>query len=160
MAGITYIWTGEGWLYLAAIVDLYSMAVIGWSMSERIHRQLAIDARQMAVAQRRPGQGLIHHSDRGSQYASADYQDLLKKHGMTCSMSEAWNCYDNAAMESWFGLLKRERINRYHYRTRADARLDVFDYIERFYSRRRPHASAGRTSPLSYETATLNQPVH
>jgi putative transposase len=160
VADITYIRTQEGWLYLAAVLDLYSMAVIGWSMSDRINRQLAIDALQMAVAQRRPGNDLIHHSDRGSQYASNDYQNLLKAKGISGSMSSTGNCYDNAAMESWFGLLKRERVNRRNYRTRADARQDVFDYIERFYNRRRPHASAGRMSPLKYEATPLNQPVH
>ena len=160
VADITYIRTQEGWLYLAAVLDLYSMAVIGWSMSDRINRQLAMDALQMAVAQRRPGTDLIHHSDRGSQYASTDYQKLLKAQGISGSMSGTGNCYDNAAMESWFGLLKRERVNRRSYRTRAGARQDVFDYIERFYNRRRPHASAGRMSPLMYEAATLNQPVH
>lgn len=157
---ITYIRTQEGWLYLAAVLDLYSMANVGWSMSARINRGLVIDALKMAIAQRRPGKGLIHHSDRGSQYTSADFQKLLCEYGIECSMSGRGNCYDNAAMESWFGLLKRERVNRRTYKTRVQARQDVFDYIERFYNRRRPHASTGRMCPLDYEAVTLNQTVH
>ena len=160
VADITYIRTGEGWLYLAVVMDLYSMAIVGWSMSERITRDLVIKALMMAIWHRKPDSGLIHHSDRGSQYASEDFQSLLRDHGIECSMSGTGNCYDNAAMESWFGLLKRERVYRRQYRTRAEARQDVFDYIERFYNRRRPHASAGRMSPLQYEEKTLNQSVH
>jgi len=160
VANITYIRTGEGWLYLAAVMDLYSMAIVGWSMSERITRDLVIRALLMAISRRKPSEGLIHHSDRGSQYASQDFQSLLKGHGIECSMSGTGNCYDNAAMEGWFGLLKRERVYRRRYRTRTEARQDLFDYIERFYNRQRPHASAGRMSPLQYEAATLNQGVH
>lgn len=156
VADITYIRTGEGWLYLAAVMDLYSKAIVGWSMSERITRELVIRALMMAIQQRRPSSGLIHHSDRGSQYASTDFQRLLNDHGIECSMSAAGDCYDNAAMEGWFGLLKRERVHRRRYRTREEARRDVFDYIERFYNRQRPHGSAGRMSPLQYEATTLN----
>jgi putative transposase len=157
---ITYIRTGEGWLYLAVVMDLYSKAIVGWSMSHRITRDLVLQALLMALWNRTPEEGLMHHSDRGSQYASGDFQALLAEQGIECSMSGAGNCYDNAAVESWFGLLKRERVHRRHYRTRDEARLDVFDYIERFYNRRRPHGSAGRMSPLQYEESTLNQPVH
>ena len=144
----------------------------------RLGAVLQIDHREPAVGQldaavglgprragvgpavRQPKPGLLHHSDRGSQYASDDFQSLLDDHGIECSMSGTGNCYDNAAMESWFGLLKRERVHRRRYRTRAEARLDVFDYIERFYNRRRPHGSAGRMSPLKYEQMTLNETVH
>jgi putative transposase len=157
---ITYIRTGEGWLYLAIVMDLYSKAIVGWSMSHRINRDLVLQALLMALWNRTPGEGLMHHSDRGSQYASGDYQALLAEHGIECSMSGAGNCYDNAVVESWFGLLKRERVHRRYYRTRQEARQDIFDYIERFYNRRRPHGSAGRMSPLQYEESTLNQPVH
>ena len=144
VADITYIRTQEGWLYLAAVMDLYSMAIVGWSMSDRLNREIVVKALMMAIWWRKPGEQLMHHSDRGSQYASEDFQDLLTEHGIECSMSGTGSCYDNAAMESWFGLLKRERVNKRRYRTRADARRDVFDYIERFYNRRRPHGSAGR----------------
>ena len=160
VADITYIRTAEGWLYLAVVMDLFSKAIVGWSMSERLTRDIVLKALLMALWRRRPDAGLLHHSDRGSQYASGDFQALLEEHGIECSMSGTGNCYDNAAMESWFGLLKRERVNRRRYQTRREARRDVFDYIERFYNRRRPHGSAGRMSPLQYEAAALNQPVH
>ena len=159
-ADITYIRTGEGWLYLAVVLDLYSKAVVGWSMSERITRALVLDALVMALKQRHPDGELLHHSDRGSQYASGDFQALLKANGITCSMSGAGNCYDNAVVESFFALLKRERVHRRNYRTRQEARTDVFDYIERFYNRKRRHGSAGRMSPLNYEAMKSNQPVH
>lgn len=160
VADITYIRTQEGWLYLAAVMDLYSMAIVGWSMSARLNREIVMKALMMAIWQRKPDQPLLHHSDRGSQYASTDFQALLAEHGIECSMSGTGSCYDNAAMESWFGLLKRERVNKRRYRTRKEARQDVFDYIERFYNRRRPHGSAGRMSPLKYEEVTLNGTVH
>lgn len=160
VADITYIRTGEGWLYLAVVLDLYSRAIVGWSMSHRLTRDLVLKALLMALWRRNPEADLLHHSDRGSQYASDDFQSLLDDHGIQCSMSGTGNCYDNAAMESWFGLLKRERVYRRRYRTRQDARSDVFDYIERFYNRRRRHGSAGRMSPLDYEAATLNSTVH
>ncbi len=160
VADITYIRTGEGWLYLAVVLDLYSRAIVGWSMSHRITRDLVLKALLMALWRRRPNGGLIHHSDRGSQYASGDFQALLDEHGITCSMSGTGNCYDNAAMESFFGLLKRERVNRRRYQTRHEARTDLFDYIERFYNRKRRHGSAMRMSPLDFEAINLNQPVH
>lgn len=160
VADITYIRTGEGWLYLAVVLDLYSRAVVGWSMSQRMNRDLVLKALLMALWQRRPDGELMHHSDRGSQYASGDFQALLDEHGIVCSMSDTGNCYDNAAMESFFGLLKRERVYRRRYHTRQEARADVFDYIERFYNRKRRHGSAGRMSPLAYEGSSLNQPVH
>lgn len=160
VADITYIRTAEGWLYLAVVLDLYSRAIVGWSMSQRITRDLVLKALLMALWRRNPDSELLHHSDRGSQYASADFQALLAEHGIVCSMSGTGNCYDNAAMESFFGLLKRERVHRRRYRTRQEARTDLFDYIERFYNRTRRHGSAGRMSPLNYEEFTLNQPVH
>lgn len=160
VADITQIRTGEGWLYLAVVLDLFSRAVVGWSMSHRMNRELVLKALMMALWQRRPESELLHHSDRGSQYASGDFQALLKENGIVCSMSGTGNCYDNAAMESFFGLLKRERVNRRRYPTRQAARTDIFDYIERFYNRQRRHGSAGRMSPLDFEQSVLNQPVH
>jgi putative transposase len=137
---ITYIWTDQGWLYLAVVMDLYSRRIIGWSMSRRITRRLVLNALLMALGQRRPGENLIHHSDRGVQYLSDDFQDLLKQHGITCSM---------------FASLKRERIKRRKYRTRDEARADVFDYIERFYNRKRRHRYVGNISPVQFEKRTM-----
>jgi putative transposase len=152
---ITYIWAGQGWLYLAVVMDLYSRRIIGWSMSRRNNRHLVLNALSMALDQRRPGENLIHHSDRGVQYLSNDFQDLLKQHGITCSMSDKGSCYDNAAVESFFASLKRERIKRRKYRTRDEARADVFDYIERFYNRKRRHGYVGNISPVEFENRTL-----
>ncbi len=129
-------------------------------MSHRITRDLVVKALLMALWRREPGAELLHHSGRGSQYASGDFQALLDVHGIVCSMSGTGNCYDNAAMESFFGLLKRERVNRRRYQTRQEARTDLCDYIERFYNRKRRHGSAGRMSPLDYEESVLNQPLH
>ncbi len=134
---ITYIRTGEGWLYLAVIIDLCSRQVIGWSMSHRMEKQLVIQAVLMALWQKQNAASVILHSDRGSQYTSHEYQHFLKTHGIVSSMSAVGSCYDNAAAESFFGLLKRERVNRRKYVTRAEARADVFDYIERFYNQRK-----------------------
>ncbi len=152
---ITYIWTGQGWLYLAVVMDLYSRRIIGWSMSRRINRHLVLNALNMALGQRRPGDDLIHHSDRGVQYLSDDFQSLLKANGITCSMSDKGSCYDNAVVESFFASLKRERIQRRKYRTRDDARADVFDYIERFYNRKRRHGTIGNISPVQFENRTM-----
>jgi putative transposase len=148
---ITYIYTGQGWLYLAVVMDLYSRRIIGWSMSRRINRHLVLNALSMALGQRRPGTNLIHHSDRGVQYLSDDFQALLKQHGITCSMSDKGSCYDNAVVESFFATLKRERLRRKNYRTRNEARADVFDYIERFYNRKRRHGTIGNISPVEFE---------
>jgi putative transposase len=148
---ITYISTRQGWLFLAVVMDLYSRRIVGWSMSRWISRHLAIDALTMAIDQRLPDGTLIHHSDRGSQYTSDDFRDELEKHGIRCSMSARGNCYDNAVVESFFGLLKRERVNRTHYLTRDEARADVFDYIERFYNRKRRHGRLGNISPAAFE---------
>jgi len=151
LTDITYIKTEQGWLYLAAVLDLYSRKIIGWATSESMHRQLVINALQMAINVRKPSPGLLHHSDRGSQYASADYQALLTQAGMTSSMSRKGNCYDNAPMESFFGTLKTERVFHRYYTTRAEARSDIFEYIEIFYNRYRRHSALGYKSPVSYE---------
>jgi putative transposase len=134
---ITYIRTGEGWLYLAVVVDLFGGAVVGWSMSHRMEKQLVLQAVLMALWQKQNSHPVILHSDRGSQYTSHEYQRFLADHNITSSMSAVGSCYDNAAAESFFGLLKRERVNRRRYLTRADARADVFDYIEVFYNPRK-----------------------
>ena len=150
---ITYIWTQEGWLYLAVVIDLHSRMVVGWSMSERLKRSLALDALSMAIGRRNPGVGLIHHSDRGSQYASEDYQNVLAKHGMVCSMSRKGDCWDNAVAESFFSRLKSERVCHRLYRSRAEARRDIFEYIEVFYNRVRLHSTLGYSSPAQFEAA-------
>jgi putative transposase len=129
VADMTYVRTGEGWLYVAVILDLYSRKVVGWSTSARLQRDLVLEALKMAVGRRTPSSGLIHHSDRGSQYASLDFQEALKAHGIIGSMSGIGNCYDNAVAESFFATLKRERVHRCHYQTRAEAKADVFHYI-------------------------------
>ena len=160
VADITYLRTGEGWLYLAVVLDLYSRKVVGWSTSPRLQRDVVLEALTMAVGQRRPSSGLIHHSDRGSQYASIDFQETLKEHGIICSMSGTGNCYDNAVAESFFATLKRERVHRCHYRTRAQAKTDIFQYIEVFYNRQRRHTTLGYQSPDHFETdATAVAPV-
>jgi putative transposase len=134
---ITYIRTGEGWLYLTVVVDLFCAQVVGWSMSHRMDRQLVIQAVLMALWQKKNKGSVVLHSDRGSQFTSHEYQQFLAGHDITCSMSAVGSCYDNAAAESFFGLLKRERVNRRRYATRAEARADVFDYIELFYNPRK-----------------------
>ena len=136
-------------------MDLYSRRIIGWSMSPSISRQVAVDALSMALGQRQPSVELIHHSDRGAQYQSDDYQGILTRHAITCSMSGAGSCYDNAVVESFFATLKRERTRRCQYRTRDDARANVFDYIERFYNQKRRHSYLGNISPVAYEEQTL-----
>ena len=152
-ADITYIATGEGWLYLAAVEDLYSRRIVGWSMSERIDSRLVVDALEMALAGRRPGEGLLAHSDRGSQYASEHYQRVLARHGIVCSMSRRANCWDNAPMESFFASLKKELVHGETFATRQEARSSVFEYIEAFYNRIRRHSSLGYLSPAEYERA-------
>ncbi len=162
VADITYISTKQGWLYLAVVMDLYSRRIVGWSMRDRMSRRLVVDASKMAVDARRPEGGLIHHSDRGGQYTSDDFRDELAKHGIECSMSGSGNCYDNAVVESFFGILKRERVNRVRYRTRAEARADLFDYIEVFYNRKRRHGYLGNISPADHEARSAGsfKPVH
>jgi len=156
-ADITYISTHQGWLYLAVVMDLYSRRIIGWSMDRWISRHLVMDALSMALDQRQPKGDLIHHSDRGSQYTSDDFRDELEAHGIECSMSGRGNCYDNAVVESFFGLLKRERVNRVRYRTREEARADIFEYIECFYNRKRRHGYLGNISPVAFEERTIGR---
>jgi putative transposase len=151
LSDITYIPTDEGWLYLAGVLDLCSRAAVGWSMSDSLEKELVMDALKMAYDRRRPGTGLLHHSDRGSQYASEAYRTLLDNYGMKMSMSRKGNCWDNAVMESFFGTLKRELVHHRRYRTRAEARKDIFEFIEVFYNRERLHSSLGYMSPLDYE---------
>lgn len=152
---ITYIWTGEGWLYLAVLLDLYNREVVGWSASSRITRKLAIDALQMALGRRTPQKGLLHHTDRGSQYASNDYQKILKEHGFLCSMSRKGNCYDNAVAESFFGRLKSEWVNHQRYLSRSEATQSLFYYIEIFYNRKRRHSSINYVTPQEYDEFLL-----
>jgi putative transposase len=151
VADFTYVWTAEGWLYVAVVLDLYSRRVVGWSMSSQMSAQLVIDALLMAVWRRGRPKALLHHSDQGSQYTSEDFQRLLSVHGIQCSMSRRGDCWDNAAMESFFSTLKTERVHRRHYRTRDDARADIFDYIERFYNSKRRHSTLGQVSPMEFE---------
>jgi putative transposase len=151
IADFTYIWTAEGWLYVAAVIDLFSRRVVGWSMSATMTAELVTDALVMAIWRRGKPDALIHHSDRGSQYTSDQFQRLMGDHGVTCSMSRSGNVWDNAAMESFFSSLKTERIARRIYRTRDEARADVFDYIERFYNTKRRHSTIGYLSPMEFE---------
>ncbi len=147
LADISYIPTDEGWLYLAAVKDLGTMEIVGWSMSERLESTLCEDALKMAIRNRRPPKGLVHHSDRGVQYACGEYRELLGRHGMTASMSRKGNCLDNAPMESFFGALKTEMVHRTRFRTRREARAGLFEYIEIFYNRQRRHSSIGYRTP-------------
>jgi len=151
---ITYIWTRQGWLYLAVILDLYSRRVVGWAMSERIDRHLVLNALDMALKGRQPPHGLLHHSDRGSQYASEDYQQLLEARGIQCSMSRKGNCWDNAVAESFFSSLKMELVHEADFATHDQARAAIFEYIEVFYNRKRRHSSLGYVSPVDFELAT------
>jgi putative transposase len=151
VADFTYIWTAEGWLYVAAVVDLFSRRVVGWSMSAAMTAQFVTDALMMAIWRRGKPQALLHHSDRGSQYTSEQFQRLMADQGITCSMSRSGNCWDNAAMESFFSSLKTERTARKTYRTRDEARADVFDYIECFYNPKRRHSTIGYMSPMDFE---------
>ena len=151
IADFTYIWTAEGWLYVAAVVDLFSRRVVGWSMSATMTAQLVTDALMMAIWRRGKPDALLHHSDRGSQYTSEQFQRLMADHGVTCSMSRSGNVWDNAAMESFFSSLKTERTARKTYRTRDEAKADVFDYIERFYNPKRRHSTIGYLSPVEFE---------
>jgi transposase InsO family protein len=152
---ITYVPTQQGWLHLAVLIDLYNRKVVGWSTSSRMTRQLAIDALQMALDRHRPAKGLIHHTDRGSQYASGDYQKVLADRKIVCSMSRKGNCYDNAVAESFFGLLKTEWVNHYRYRSRCEANQSLFYYIEIFYNRKRRHSALGYQTPHEYRNLQL-----
>jgi transposase InsO family protein len=154
VADITYIATREGWLYLAVVIDLFSRRVIGWATSGTMTRALVIDALHVALGRRRASPGLVHHSDRGSQYASNEYQLLLAREGFVCSMSGRGNCYDNAVAESFFHTLKTELVHHHRYETRAEAHASLFEYIEGFYNRQRKHSALGYQSPSEYEERT------
>jgi len=150
VSDITYIWTLEGWMYLIVLLDLFSRRIVGWSMSDRITRKLALDALAMALSRRRPPRGLIHHSDRGSQYASSDYRRALADQGIICSMSRRGDCWDNAVAESFFSTLKIELVQS-KWSTRSQARAAIFEYLEVFYNGQRRHSSLGYLSPVAFE---------
>jgi len=149
-ADLTYVWTDEGWLYLAVVLDLFNREIVGWSIKPRMTTDIVLDALTMAWFRRRPAPGLIHHSDRGSQYASHAFRAKLTEYGMTCSMSRKGNCWDNAPTESFFNSLKNERVHGTRYATRAQAVADLFDYIEVFYNRSRRHSALGYYSPVQF----------
>lgn len=153
VSDFTYIWTHEGWLYFAVVLDLFSRRVVGWSMSQEMTAQLVTDALVMAIWRRGRPKELLHHSDQGSQYTSEQFQKLLDAHGITCSMSRQGDVWDNSAMESFFASLKKERVHRRMYNTRVEAKADLFDYVERFYNPRRRHSTIGYVSPAEYEAA-------
>lgn len=155
VADFTYIWTAQGWLYVAVVIDLFSRRVVGWSMSDTMTAQMVTDALMMAIWRRGQPKKLLHHSDQGSQYTSEQFQRLMADNGVTCSMSRSGNVWDNAAMESFFSSLKIERVKRKTYRTRDQARADVFDYIERFYNPKRRHSTIGYLSPIQYEERAM-----
>jgi transposase InsO family protein len=150
---ITCVATGQGWLYLAAVIDLCSRRIVGWAMKDHMKLELCQDALQMALARREPGEQLLHHSDRGAQYTSGDYRRLLADHNIQASMSRKGDCYDNAVMESFWGTLKTELTHHEHYRTREEAKRSIFEYIEVFYNRIRKHSSLGYKSPEAFEAA-------
>ena len=154
VSDITYIWTSEGWLYLAGVLDLYSRRIVGWSMKPRMTEDLTLEALNQAIMQRQPQDGLLHHSDRGSQYASGNYQKLLKENQIICSMSRKDDCWDNAVMESFFATLKMELVYHEKFVTRDDAKSKIFDYIEMFYNRQRRHSTLGSKSPVEFEMTT------
>jgi putative transposase len=158
-ADITYIATDEGWLYLAVVMDFFNREIVGWALKERLTADLVTDALTMAWFRRRPTPGLVHHSDRGVQYASQALQAKLAEYGMRCSMSRKGNCWDNAPTESFFNSLKNERVHGSRYRTRADAKADVFQYIEIFYNRVRHHSTLGQTSPEQFLNDWLSNQV-
>ena len=151
VADLTYLWTHEGWSYLAIVMDLYSRQIVGWSMDKNMTKELVINAFNMAYWQRRPQEGLIFHSDRGSQYCSLEFRNRLESCKAVQSMSGKGNCYDNAVAESFFGSLKTERVHFANYQTRKEAKLDIVDYIEMFYNSRRSHSYLGYVSPRQFE---------
>ena len=151
LTDITYVETDQGWLYLAAVMDLYSRRIVGWAMDDHLRTELPLAALNMAISTRRPGANLIHHSDRGVQYASAEYRAALQSAGMQASMSRRADCYDNAPMESFFHTLKTEQVHHCQYATREQAKSDIFAYIEGFYNRTRRHSSIGYKTPIQIE---------
>jgi putative transposase len=155
VSDITYVWTSEGWLYVAVILDLFSRQVVGWAMSDRLTSEFVVKALCQAIGRRHPSSGCILHSDRGIQYASTDFRDVLSAYGFIQSMSRKGNCYDNAVAESFFHTLKTEHVYDYRYKTRADARQSIFDYIELFYNRQRRHSALGYRSPVSFELEAM-----
>ncbi len=155
VSDLTYIWTQEGWLYLAVVLDLFSRQVVGWSLNRRMTKQLVMDALRMAVWRRKPRAGLLFHSDRGSQYCSIDFQKMLSGYKMISSMSRKGNCWDNSVAESFFGSLKTERVFFSNYRTREEAKRDIVDYIEMFYNSKRRHSYLGYVSPKQFEKTWL-----
>jgi len=157
VSDMTYIKTGEGWLYLAVTMDLFSRKIVGWSMAPTMHTKVVVDALTMAIDQRRPDAGVVHHSDRGSQYASDAFRSVLSRHGVVPSMSRKGNCYDNAAMESFFHTLKSELVRHECYASHAEARASLFDYIEAFYNRTRIHSTLGYLSPVEFERAANSE---
>ena len=156
VSDLTYIWTDEGWLFLATVIDLYSRRVVGWSMSKSLESRIAQDALDMAVRSRHPKEGLIHHSDRGVQYACKAYQEMLKKHGMVCSMSKKGDPWDNSVAESFFCTLKKELVYRKKFATREQSRREIFNFIEVFYNRQRMHSYLGYRSPEEFEAEAVN----
>jgi putative transposase len=157
VSDITYIWTSEGWLYLAGVLDLYSRRVVGWSMSRRVDGELTLSALRQAIARRHPASGLLHHSDQGKQYAAGDYRKLLSEYGMTASMSRTGDCWDNAVIESFFGTLKTESIFFEKFSNREEAKTKIFEYIEVFYNRQRRHSTLGYLSPDEFERRNGSQ---
>ena len=155
LSDITYIPTLEGWLYLVVIIDVFSRQVVGWGLSDRLTSGFVVKALYQAIGRRHPGSGCIFHSDRGIQYASADFRDVLKAYGFIQSMSRKGNCYDNAVSESFFHTLKTEHVYDYRYETRAEARQSIFEYIEMFYNRQRRHSALGYRSPVSFELEAM-----
>jgi transposase InsO family protein len=151
LADITYVETDQGWLYLATVMDLYSRRIVGWAMADHLRTELPLAALRMAIAAKQPGPGLIHHSDRGVQYASEDYRKAIQSSGFQASMSRKADCYDNAPMESFFHTLKTELVHHRHYSTRQEARREIFAYIEGFYNRTRRHSAIGYISPIEME---------
>lgn len=151
LSDITYIWTSEGWLYLAGVIDVYSRMLVGWSMSHRITAELALEALRQAISRRDVKPDLMHHSDRGGQYAAIEYQKLLTDTAMICSMSRKGDCWDNAPMESFFATLKAELVHREQFKTRQEARAKIFEYIEVFYNRQRRHSTLEMKSPVDFE---------
>ena len=154
LSDITYIWTDQGWMYLAVVLDLFTRKVVGWSCADSMTSQLVCDAMQNAIDRERPEGNVLCHSDRGSQYASERYQKLLKGNGFTCSMSRKGNCWDNAPMESFFGTLKKELVHHERYETRVEARRSLFEYIEAFYNTIRKHSALGYKSPIQFQQTT------
>ena len=155
VSDITFIWTREGWLYLAAILDIFNRQIVGWSMGDTLSHGILADALHKALMQRKPGTGVMFHSDRGTQYASYAFRELMERHGFIQSMSRKGNCYDNAVAESFFHTLKIEHVYDYRYETRADARQSIFNYIEIFYNRQRRHSTLGYLSPVSFELESM-----